>query len=90
MLEKQVTRTPAATVMTYPETSDITRTLIGNEIVDHSDVFAASPVGAALTTRLFWSQLSPDFNKLRKDTCKGRLETFKLWDLVRLILHVRR
>ena len=33
--------------------SNIRRTLVGNEIVDHSDVVGASPVGAAPTTSSF-------------------------------------
>ena len=33
--------------------SYISRTLVGNKIVDHSDVVGASPVGAAPTTSLF-------------------------------------
>ena len=37
----------------YRKTSNIRRTLVGNEIVDHSDVVGASPVGAAPTTSLF-------------------------------------
>ena len=35
------------------QTSDIIRTLVGNKIVDHSDVVGASPVGAAPTTSSF-------------------------------------
>ena len=35
---------------TYRQVSDIRRTLIGNEIVDNSDVVGASPVGVAPTT----------------------------------------
>ena len=31
----------------YRKTSNIRRTLVGNKIVDHSDVVGASPVGAA-------------------------------------------
>ena len=34
----------------YRQVSNIRRTLIGNEIVDKSDVVGASPVGAAPTT----------------------------------------
>ena len=34
----------------YHQTSNISGNLRGNEIVDHSDVFGASPVGAAPTT----------------------------------------
>ena len=33
--------------------SNISRTLVGNEIVDNSDVVGASPVGAAPTTSSF-------------------------------------
>ena len=35
---------------TYCKTSNISRTLVGNKIVDNSDVVGASPVGAAITT----------------------------------------
>ena len=34
----------------YGHVSNISRTLIDNKIVDHSDVVEASPVGAAPTT----------------------------------------
>ena len=37
----------------YRETSNISRTLVGNEIVDNSYVAGASPVGAAPTTSSF-------------------------------------
>ena len=37
----------------YRKTSTISRTLVGNEIVDNSDVVGASPVGAAPTTSSF-------------------------------------
>ena len=37
----------------YCQISNISRTFVGNEIVDHSDVVAASPVGAAPTTSSF-------------------------------------
>ena len=35
------------------QTSDISRTLVRNKIVDHSDVVGSSPVGAAPTTSSF-------------------------------------
>ena len=38
---------------TYRKTSNISRTLVGNEIVDNSDVVGTSPVGAAPTTSSF-------------------------------------
>ena len=37
----------------YRKTSNISRTLAGNKIVDNSDVVGASPVGAAPTTSSF-------------------------------------
>ena len=63
----------------YRQVSNIRRTLVGNYIVDHSDVVGASPVGAAPTT-----------SSLGKDNCKTGLETLKFWDLVRLILETLR
>ena len=37
----------------YRKVSNIRRTLVGNEIVDHSDVVGALPAGAAPTTSSF-------------------------------------
>ena len=37
----------------YPPTSDISRTVLGYEIADHSDVVGASPVDAAPNTSSF-------------------------------------
>ena len=37
----------------YRQTSNISCTLVGNKVVDHSDVVGASPVGAAPTTPSF-------------------------------------
>ena len=37
----------------YRKTSNISRTLVGNKIVDNSDVVGASPVGAAPTASSF-------------------------------------
>ena len=39
--------------LAYRQVSNIRRTLVGNKIVDHSDVVGASPVGAAPTTSSF-------------------------------------
>ena len=63
----------------YSQTSNISCTLVGNKIVDHSDVVGASPVGAAPTACSF---LTPGLDGLDKDNCKMRQETFKFWDLV--------
>ena len=40
-------------VIIYRQVSNISNTLGGNKIVDHTDVVAASPVGAAPTTSSF-------------------------------------
>ena len=50
---------------TYRKISNIRRTLVGNKIVDHSDVVGASPVGAAPTTSSFstWHLASRDSAK---------------------------
>ena len=37
----------------YRQTSNTSSTLVGNKIIDHSDVVGASPVGAAPTTSSF-------------------------------------
>ena len=39
----------------YCQISNISGTLVGHKIVDHSDVVEASPVGAAPTTSSFWT-----------------------------------
>ena len=41
------------TFITYRKTSNISRTLVGNKIIDNSDAVGASPVGAAPTTSSF-------------------------------------
>ena len=41
------------TFNTHRQTSNISGTLVGNKIVDHSDVVGAAPVGAAPTTSSF-------------------------------------
>ena len=66
----------------YRQVSNIRRTLVGNNIVDHSDVVGASPI--------FVLDLTPVFNGLSKDNCKTRREKFKFRDLVRLILELLR
>ena len=51
--------------MIYRKISNISRTLVGNKTVDHSDVVWASPVGAAPTTSSFstWHLASRDSAK---------------------------
>ena len=71
----------------YHQTYNINRTLVGNKIVDHSDVVGATYIGAAQTAFLILD-LTPAFNGLGKDNCKMRRETFTFWYLVRLISEV--
>ena len=40
-------------MLDYRKTSNISRTLVGDKIVDNSDVVGALPVGAAPTTSSF-------------------------------------
>ena len=47
---RQIIPTSAWLCNTYRQVPNIRRTLVGNGIVDHSDVVGASPVGAAPTT----------------------------------------
>ena len=42
-----------STELIYRQVSNISRTSVGNQIVDHSDVVGVSPVGAAPTTSSF-------------------------------------
>ena len=73
----------------YRKISNTRRTLVGNEIVDHSDVVGASPVGAAPTTSSFstWHLASMDS---AKTGARQSENLFKCWDLVRLILETWR
>ena len=73
----------------YRRTSSISRTLVGNKIVDNSDVVGAAPTGNAPTTSSF-SNLTPGFNGLSEESCKRIQETFKFWNMVWLILEVLR
>ena len=63
------------------QTSDIRGTLVGNKIVDHSDVVGASPAGAAPTTSSFFSTYylaSMDWIKTTARRDETNL-TFGLW-----------
>ena len=71
--------------LTYRKISNMRRTLVGNNIVDQSDVVGASPVGAAPTTSSFFD-LTSGFKGFGKDSRKPLRESFKNWNLVRLML----
>ena len=72
---------PGLSWCNYCKTSNISRTLVGNNIVDNSHV---------VDNYIFILNLTPGFNVLSEDNCNRIQETFKLWDLVRLILEVLR
>ena len=52
-LAMQITIELPDMVLTYGQISNISHTLVGNKLVDHSDVVGASPVGAAPPTSSF-------------------------------------
>ena len=52
-LTAQWVKTTAIMIYTYRQTSNIRRTIVVYELVDHSRVVGASPVGAAPTTPSF-------------------------------------
>ena len=58
-------------------TFNISRTLVGNKRIGHSDVVEAAPLHSR-----------PGFNRMGKGNCKMRLETFKFGDMVRLIQEI--
>ena len=67
-------------VYIYRKTSNISRTLVGNKIVDNSDVVGASPVGAAPTTSSFSTEhlASIDWAKTTARGYKKHLR-FGIW-----------
>ena len=67
------------------ETSDIRRALVGNKIVDHSDVVGAC---RRCSNYIFILNLTHSFNILHEDNCKTRWEIFKFWELVHLVLEI--
>ena len=67
----------------YHKTSNISCTLVGNKIVDHSDVVGAS---RRCSNYIFILYLTPGFSGLGNNNCKTGQETFKFWDLVHLMI----
>ena len=73
-------------VYEYRQISNISRTLVVNKIADHSDA-----VGENRLLLLFIIlDLTPAFNGLGQGNYKTKRETFRLGDLVWLILEVWR
>ena len=69
----------------YRKTFNIRRTILGNKIVDHSDIVGASPVGAAPATSLFVSNTWLQWIQQRQ-----LQDETKKWDFVRLVLEIWR
>ena len=64
----------------YHQISNISRTLVSNKIVDHSDVVGASPVGAAPTTSSFSTWHLASINWVKKTESWGeRHLNFVIW-----------
>ena len=66
----------------YRQVSNIGRTWVGNEIVDHSDVVGASPVGAAPTTSSFSTEHLASIHVYSAKTTASRVEkhlSFGIW-----------
>ena len=70
-------------LFTYRQTSNISRTLVGNKLVDHSACRRCS-------SYIFFLDLTPGLNWLGKGNCKTIRESFKFLDKVRLVLDVLR
>ena len=62
----------------YSQISNIRRALVENEIIDHSDVVGASPVGAAPTTSSLWTQHMASMD-WAKTTTRRNEKHFSLW-----------
>ena len=67
--------------ISYRKTSNIRRTLGGNKIVDNSDVACRR-----CSNYIFILDLTSGFKEFGKDSRKKVRESFRYWDLVRLIL----
>ena len=67
----------------YRQTSNISRTLVGNKIVHHSDAFGASPVGAAPSTSSFSTKhlASMDWAKVTARRDEKQLSVGIRWGL---------
>ena len=70
----------------YRETSNISQTPVGNNLIDRSDVVGASSIRAVPTTSSFSTR--PGFNGLGKDNCTTGRERFKVFNFLRFILEV--
>ena len=70
----------------YNQTSNISRTLVGNEIVDHWCSWSSAC--RRFSNYIFILYFTPSFSGLGKDNSKAMQESFNCWDLLCLILEV--
>ena len=70
----------------HRQTSNISCTLVGNKIVDHSDIVGAAPT----SNYIFILDLTPGFNILGGDNRKTRREAFEFWVLLSPISEILR
>ena len=72
---------------TYHQTSNISHILVGNKIVDHSDVVGASPVFATPATSSFSTEHLASMVWAKNTAKQGKNH---VWDLLWLILEIWR
>ena len=81
-------------IYAYRQAFHISRIVVGNTIVDHSNVVGASIAYRRYSNFILILDWTPGVNgfgqKLGKDNSKTRQGTLKLWHLVRFILEVWR
>ena len=83
LLPYGVTRPQWVNILTgYPQTSNISRTLEGNKIVDHSNVCGATPDSDPPTTSSFWTEhlVSIDWAKATARRDEKHLSFGIWWD----------
>ena len=74
----------------YRQTSKISRILVGNTILFWSPMWIWNSACRHCLGYIFILDLTPRLYGLGKNNCKTTRETFKFWNLVRLILEVWR
>ena len=73
----------------YRQTSNLSRNLVGNKLVDHWDVVGTT-VCRCCSNYIFIIDLTPDFRGLDNDNCKSTRKSVQFCDFVQLILEILR
>ena len=66
------------------------KTHLSSQLNCWSFIYSWSIACRRCSNYIFILDLTPGFNEMGKDNCKTRWESFKFWDLVRLILEILR